>query len=85
LICTLTIARYPKWLGWAGFLSMAIFRLPLALHKEISFRKLMGSGKNGTFDIVPDWRQWAVLLVKSEKLKAKSDPTIHSSLLTFNF
>ncbi len=85
MFCTLTIARYPKWLGWAGFLSMAIFRLPLAWNKGISFWKLMGTGKNGTFDIVPDWRQWAVLIVKSEELIVKSDPTINSSLLTINF
>lgn len=63
MICTLTIVRYPKWLGWAGFVSMALFRLPLWLSKENSFWKLMGSGKNGTFDIRPDWRQWAVLEV----------------------
>ncbi len=63
MICTLTIVRYPKWLSWAGFLSMAIFRLPLSFNKKIGFWKLMGCGKNGTFDIVPDLRQWAVLLV----------------------
>ena len=27
----------------------------------------MGSGKNGTFDKVPDWRQWAVLLVSADE------------------
>jgi hypothetical protein len=43
----LIIARYPKWLFFMG----------------ISFYKLMGSGRNGTFDKTPDWQQWAVLLV----------------------
>ena len=59
----LTIARYPKYLGFAGFMSMAIFRLPLWLNKKIHFWKLMGCGRNGTFDKTPDWRQWAVLQV----------------------
>lgn len=67
MVSTLTIVRYPKWLGWAGFLSMAVFRLPLWLSKQNSFWKLMGSGRNGTFDIHPDWRQWAVLIVWSEE------------------
>ena len=61
--CTLTIVRYPKYLGFAGFVSMAFFRIPLALNKNISFWKLLGCGKNGTFDIYPDWRQWGVLSV----------------------
>ena len=65
MICTLTIVRYPKWMGWAGFLSMAIFRIPLSLNKKISFWKLLGCGKNGTFDKKPDWRQWGVLSVSS--------------------
>jgi hypothetical protein len=63
LICTLTIVRYPKWFGWAGLLSMAIFRIPLFFNNRISFWKLMGCGKNGTFDKTPDLRQWAVLQV----------------------
>src|SRR4051812_48159909 len=45
---------------------MALFRLPLMLNKKISFWKLLGCGKNGTFDIHPDWRQWAVLTVNGE-------------------
>jgi len=59
----LIIVRYPKWLGWAGFLSMAIFRFALWFNPNYSFWKLMGCGRNGTFDKTPDWRQWAVLLV----------------------
>lgn len=61
MICTLTIVRYPRWLGWAGLLSMALFRLPLLSGKDKGFFKLMGCGKNGTFSKMPDWRQWAVL------------------------
>jgi hypothetical protein len=61
--CTLAIVRYPKWLAWAGFLSMAIFRLPLWWQRDNHFWKLMGCGKNGTFSKTPDWRQWAVMVV----------------------
>jgi hypothetical protein len=73
MICTLTIVRYPKYVGWAGFLSMAVFHFPLFLNKKISFYKLMGCGKNGTFDKSPDWRQWAVLVVNSQWSMANGD------------
>ena len=63
LHCILTIVRYPKYSGFAGLLSMALFRLPLLFNKDITFWKLLGCGKNGTFDIHPDWRQYAVLAV----------------------
>ena len=32
----------------------------------------MGSGRNGTFDKTPDWRQWAVLTVGMEQLPVGS-------------
>jgi heme-degrading monooxygenase HmoA len=58
---TLTIIKYPsKYIPFA-FFAMAIHRLPLLLHKNISFSKLMGTGKNGTFDKVPDLNQWAIM------------------------
>lgn len=59
----LTIYRYPAWAAFAGFMSMAVFRLPLWLNKQVSFYKLMGCGRNGSFDIRPDWRQWAIMTV----------------------
>ncbi len=40
----------------------------------------MGSGRNGTFDKTPDWRQWAVLTVSSHWSLVKNDeevPTKH--------
>ncbi len=67
MICTLTVVRYPRWFGWAGVLSMAVFRFPLWFSRRTSFWKLMGSGKNGTFDKRPDWLQWAALVVWSEE------------------
>ncbi len=76
MICTLVVARYPKWLGWAGLLSMAVFRLPLWLSPSIHFWKLMGCGRNGTFDKTPDWRQWAVLITGEEETQLP--PFLHS-------
>ncbi|HEY2726098.1 MAG TPA: spheroidene monooxygenase, partial [Parafilimonas sp.] len=58
--------RYPKYLGVFGFFSMMIFRLPLMLDNRKKFWKLMGSGKNGTFDIKPDFNQWALLFTMNE-------------------
>jgi hypothetical protein len=46
---------------------MALFRLPLLLNKKINFWKLLGCGRNGTFDIHPDWRQWALLTMVSNE------------------
>ncbi len=69
MTCNLIIVRYPKYLGWAGFLSMAIFRFPLWFNTKISFWKLMGCGKNGTFDKQPDWRQWALLVIYAHSEK----------------
>ncbi|UEG48752.1 spheroidene monooxygenase [Ferruginibacter lapsinanis] len=63
MFVTLTIQKYPKKYTYFALLSMAIFRLPLLLNKNISFYKLMGCGKNGSFDIHPDWQQWVILSV----------------------
>jgi len=59
---SLTIVRYKKRFIPFAFFSMAIFHLPLWARK-ISFYKLMGSGKNGTFDKTPDLQQWAIIAV----------------------
>lgn len=42
---------------------MAIFRVPMWVQKDVTFWKLLGCGKNGTFDIHPDWQQWGLLAV----------------------
>lgn len=55
---------------------MALFRVPLMINKEISFWKLMGCGKNGTFDIHPDWRQWGLLVVINGRQQEKDEPEI---------
>jgi heme-degrading monooxygenase HmoA len=61
MIVSLTIVRYKKWQIPFALLAMAILRLPLSFQKGCTFYKLMGSGKNGTFDTKPDWQQWALL------------------------
>jgi hypothetical protein len=72
----LTITRYPKWSAWAGFLSMACFHLPFWMNEKAQFYKLLGCGKNGTFDKVPDWRQWGVLLVANSAVEV--DPSLQA-------
>jgi hypothetical protein len=62
----LTILRYRWWQVPFAFTAMALFRLPLLFNKSIRFWKLMGSGRNGTFDKTPDLLQWAILVVKNE-------------------
>lgn len=63
MFVSLSVVKYSKPLAVMGFLSMAIFRIPLMFNSNISFWKLMGCGKNGTFDINPDWQQWALMIV----------------------
>jgi hypothetical protein len=63
---TLIITRYPWWAVPFAFLSMMLFRLPLMAGKGISFWRLMGSGRNGSFDKVPDLQQWALILVHQQ-------------------
>ena len=83
MFCTLIIARYPKYSGVFGFLSMMIFHLPLYFNKKIRFYKLMGSGRNGTFDKHPDLNQWA-LLFTAEDVITKAPQFIYNYLRFFN-
>jgi heme-degrading monooxygenase HmoA len=61
MIVSLTIIRYPKLLVPFALLAMAIHRLPLSFQKGCTFWKLLGSGRNGTFDLQPDWQQWGLM------------------------
>lgn len=63
MIVSLTIVRYRKSLVPLALLAMAVHRLPLIFNKACSFWKLLGSGRNGTFDLNPDWQQWGLLAV----------------------
>jgi hypothetical protein len=63
---TLTVFRFPR-LGWLlGFWAMALFRIPLSLNRRFAFSRLMGSGRNGSFDIQPDLAQWAVICFQKD-------------------
>ncbi|MEN8704414.1 MAG: spheroidene monooxygenase [Polaribacter sp.] len=68
---SLIIVKYYPISAIFGFLSMAIFRIPLFLNKNIQFYKLMGTGKNGTFDKVPDLSQWSILVTYEDDLTLK--------------
>ncbi len=67
MIVTITLVRYPKKYIPFAFLSMALHRLPLLLTSSCRFWKLVGCGKNGTFDIHPDFQQWGLLAVWDKK------------------
>lgn len=63
MFVSLTIVRYPKRFIPIALFSMALLRLPLLFTRGIGFWKLLGCGKNGSFDIHPDWQQWGLLAV----------------------
>ncbi|AFK04098.1 spheroidene monooxygenase [Emticicia oligotrophica DSM 17448] len=67
MFVSLTIVRYPKYFIPFAFLSMAILHLPLFFTRGLSFWKLLGCGKNGTFDIQPDFQQWGMLGVWNQQ------------------
>ena len=79
---TLTIFRYKNWGIPFAFLSMAVFRFPLFFNKKISFYKLMGSGKNGTFDKEPDLNQWAIFAVHESVIEIQNENSILKNLYT---
>jgi len=61
MLVSLTIVRYKNPFIPFAFFAMALHRLPLWLNKNCTFWKLMGCGKKGTFDLKPDFNQWALL------------------------
>lgn len=63
MIVSVTLVRYPKLLIPFAFIAMALHRIPLFFTKNCTFWKLVGCGKNGTFDINPDFQQWGLLAV----------------------
>lgn len=77
----LTIVRYPKYMGFFGVLSMALFRITLSLNKRIEFWKLLGCGKNGTFDKRPDWRQWGILAVTKKRPGVRECLVLYGSFI----
>lgn len=77
----LFITDYPKWGGIAGPLSMAFFHFCLFFNKDVLFYKLMGCGRNGSFDIKPDLNKWAIMIF--EKSSAKNHPNNHPNPVYF--
>ncbi len=81
-----TVVRYPKPLFWAGFLSMVTFRFFLLFKENISFYKLLGCGRNGSFSTTPDLYQFAILATTKEKaaaIESRSDlPRLYGKAIT---
>ncbi|HTN21814.1 MAG TPA: DUF3291 domain-containing protein [Pelobium sp.] len=67
MLVSITLVRYPKMFVPLAFIAMAIHRLPLYFNTKCNFWKLLGCGKNGTFDVNPDFRQWGLLAVWQNK------------------
>jgi heme-degrading monooxygenase HmoA len=63
MLVSISIVRYRTLFIPFAILAMAIHRIPLYFNKGCRFWKLMGCGKNGSFDLQPDWQQWALLAV----------------------
>ena len=63
MIVSLTIVRYRKVFIPFALLAMAVHRLPMRLQKGCTFWQLLGCGRNGLFDLSPDWQQWGLLAV----------------------
>ncbi len=61
MIVSLTIVRYRKIFIPFALFAMAVHRLPMRLQKGCSFWQLLGCGRNGSFDLSPDWQQWGLL------------------------
>ena len=72
MFVSLNIVRYKPLFIPIAILAMAIHRIPLSLNKACIFWKLMGCGKNGSFDLEPDWQQWALMIVWNSEEDYKS-------------
>ncbi len=85
MIVSLTVVRYKPLLIPLALLAMAVHRIPLAFNNKCSFWKLMGCGRNGTFDLNPDWQQWALLAVWESKEDFDKASFIQSWWNTFSY
>jgi hypothetical protein len=63
MIVSLTVIRYRKTLVPFALLAMAVHRVYMRKQKGCTFWRLLGSGRDGTFSLNPDWQQWALLAV----------------------
>jgi hypothetical protein len=67
----LTLTRYKNRYIFFALNAMALFRPFLSANKNFHFYKLLGCGKNGTFDMHPDWNQYAIFSISND-----DDPNI---------
>lgn len=67
MIVSLTIIRYRKLLVPFALLAMAVHRLYMRTQKGCTFWRLLGSGRNGTFSLNPDWQQWGLLATWNQR------------------
>jgi hypothetical protein len=62
MIVVLHVAKYKGYKWIFGLISMPVFYIFYFFNsKQTPFFKLMGTGRNGTFDIVPDIYKWAIM------------------------
>lgn len=62
----LTLTRYKGVYAFFALVAMAIFRPFLFLNKNFSFYRLLGCGKNGSFNLHPDWQQYGVFTLSDD-------------------
>ncbi len=59
----LTLTRYKSRYIFFALTAMGIFRPFLYFNRRSGFFRLLGCGKNGTFDLHPDWNQYGIFTV----------------------
>lgn len=64
----LTVVEYRRRYILLAIWSMALFHLFLRRRPSIMAYELLGTGRSGTFDLWPNWRQWAILHFSPELL-----------------
>jgi len=67
MIVALTITKFRGLTIPFAFMGMAVLRLPLWLNKKCKFWKLMGSGKDASVDLPPDYKHWAILTTWNDR------------------
>lgn len=59
----LTLTRYKTSHIFFALNAMGLFRPFLWLNKQFRFYRLLGCGRNGTFDLHPDWNQYGIFTI----------------------
>jgi hypothetical protein len=77
-----TLARYRRRYFIMGWWSMLVFHVILRRNKAIAFYKLTGSGKNGSFKGMPDFRRWGILVFFKPEVGFESRPHPPDQVIT---